>query len=1079
MTFPSTGLRPALFFVVAVLTGPCLAWELKIQPQTEISWNSVSGNSYLVQFSTQEAPGTWSDLGSPTNGSGALQAANDPVRTGLRTYRVMETVPGSGEVLVQTNALSGDNPGFESGSSGWSLGSVHSISTMNAHSGTSFLRSFIPGGATGAQLVKTLPSVLPGTVYNLSFWAKQISAGPSYVQHYQIEWLAADGAVTTAGWVNFSGGNGSWAKISAPSATAPANAASARLVFYFATGAVAGAMGEVWLDDVAFEFLTSGGPSVLAQIRQISSTNRPVLRLSWPSIAGVSYQPEQNSSLQASGWSPVSAPLAGNGSELSLGVPTDGIKKFFRVVRPILQPAAPANLRLEPTGIRDSLTVAWDPSPSPGVLGYRLLYGTSPGNLDQSIDLGLVPFVTLPGLTPNQTYYLTVIAYSVDGNGPIGTSTLASQPETEPAFQPLFTASTPLQPDPVIETSTAKITHLADRARDRHAREGIGFLLRDGPAVAAAYKYDHYLSFYWEQRVAQIEIIDEVAKGGSKVVFNFTTQVQLNPAEFRTFFNINSPLSGYHNNQSDYLNAGVTLVSSNPSTRYPGETDFNYTATVNQKFPENRPLQLGDRMEIELSQFLLNPRNGRNNYYGTTFLYVVGRGIVPWYAKDWEAATNKVVGVTSFDSYALPEETWLGGLTTLPYQYSNEPEHRFKQMAGNISSENGQPYMLGRRIHHTDFLTGAHSEPGNPVFTNHAGKVGPQFVTRSCVACHVNNGRSLLPPVGSVLSQAVVKVGSSADGAHHPVLGEQLHPFSTTGAPEAGVTLSGFTESSGAYGDGTPYTLRKPQYQFSGVAPSYYSVRTAPPLVGMGLLEAVPESAIIALADPNDSDGNGISGRVNYVRDPTNASALRLGRFTPKANQAKVVHQIAYALNRDMGVTSSLFPILDGETSPRPAEISSTELDQLNRYVALLGVGAQRNFQDPEVVRGKQLFTSASCIQCHTPTLTTSPYHPMGELRNQTIHPYTDLLLHDMGPGLADNMAEEGVSASEWRTAPLWSLGLSAGVSGGEGYLHDGRARTIEEAILWHGGEAEAAKENFRTMPAADRAALVKFLKSL
>jgi CxxC motif-containing protein (DUF1111 family) len=192
-----------------------------------------------------------------------------------------------------------------------------------------------------------------------------------------------------------------------------------------------------------------------------------------------------------------------------------------------------------------------------------------------------------------------------------------------------------------------------------------------------------------------------------------------------------------------------------------------------------------------------------------------------------------------------------------------------------------------------------------------------------------------------------------------------------------------------------------------------------------------------------------------------------------------VVHQIAYALNRDMGVTSSLFPILDGETSPRPAEISSTELDQLNRYVALLGVGAQRNFQDPEVVRGKQLFTSASCIQCHTPTLTTSPYHPMGELRNQTIHPYTDLLLHDMGPGLADNMAEEGVSASEWRTAPLWSLGLSAGVSGGEGYLHDGRARTIEEAILWHGGEAEAAKENFRTMPAADRAALVKFLKSL
>jgi CxxC motif-containing protein (DUF1111 family) len=215
------------------------------------------------------------------------------------------------------------------------------------------------------------------------------------------------------------------------------------------------------------------------------------------------------------------------------------------------------------------------------------------------------------------------------------------------------------------------------------------------------------------------------------------------------------------------------------------------------------------------------------------------------------------------------------------------------------------------------------------------------------------------------------------------------------------------------------------------------------------------------------------------VPDPTNPTILRLGRFTPKANQAKVVHQIAYALNRDMGVTSSLFPILDGETSAGPVEISEQDLDLLNRYVALLGVGAQRGVGNPEVARGKQLFTTASCVQCHTATLTTSAYHPMGELRNQTIHPYTDLLLHDMGPGLADNMDEEGASGSEWRTAPLWNLGLSAGVSGGQGYLHDGRAQTIEEAILWHGGEAETAKENFRTMSASDRAALVKFLQSL
>ena len=162
---------------------------------------------------------------------------------------------------------------------------------------------------------------------------------------------------------------------------------------------------------------------------------------------------------------------------------------------------------------------------------------------------------------------LTVIAYSVDGNGPVGTTTLTAQPETQPVFQPLFTAATSLQPDPVTETPTAKITRWADRARDRHAREGVGVLFRDGPAAAAAYKYDHYLSFYWEQRVAEMEIVDEVAKGGNRVVFNFTTQVKLNPAEFRTFFNIGSPLSGYHLNQSDYLNAGVTLLSSNASSR--------------------------------------------------------------------------------------------------------------------------------------------------------------------------------------------------------------------------------------------------------------------------------------------------------------------------------------------------------------------------------------------------------------------------------------------------------------------------------------------------------------------------------
>jgi CxxC motif-containing protein (DUF1111 family) len=401
-------------------------------------------------------------------------------------------------------------------------------------------------------------------------------------------------------------------------------------------------------------------------------------------------------------------------------------------------------------------------------------------------------------------------------------------------------------------------------------------------------------------------------------------------------------------------------------------------------------------------------------------------------------------------------------------------------MAGNITPENGEAFMLGRRLHHTDFQSGAHSEAGNPVFTGQMNKVGPKFVAQSCVACHVNNGRSLLPAVGATIDRAVVKVGASADGTPHPQLGDQLQPYAVGGTPEAGVKLAKPTETTGAYGDNTAYTLRKPVLEFSGVTPSFHSLRVAPQLIGLGLLEAVSESAVLALADPSDLNADGISGRVNYVPDPNNPLILRLGRFTPKANQSMVIHQIAYAFNHDMGVASALFPVFDGETSAATPEITATELDQMSRYVALLGVGAQRNFLDPEVVRGKQLFTSASCVACHTPSFSTSAYHPMAELRSQTIHPYTDLLLHDMGPGLADNMDDEGgATGAEWRTAPLWNIGLSAGVSGGEGYLHDGRARTIEEAILWHGGEATASKEKFRTMSASDRSAILLFLRSL
>jgi CxxC motif-containing protein (DUF1111 family) len=214
------------------------------------------------------------------------------------------------------------------------------------------------------------------------------------------------------------------------------------------------------------------------------------------------------------------------------------------------------------------------------------------------------------------------------------------------------------------------------------------------------------------------------------------------------------------------------------------------------------------------------------------------------------------------------------------------------------------------------------------------------------------------------------------------------------------------------------------------------------------------------------------------VTDPQTGQQ-RLGRFGYKGGKARVSHQIASALNTDMGVTTSIFPVVDGDTNSGLVELADSDLTNWTRYISALGVNARRDLTDPQALAGEQIFASANCVQCHTPTLVTSPYHPMAELRNQTIHPYTDLLLHDMGPGLADNLGEGNATGSQWRTAPLWSIGLTAGISGGEAYLHDGRARTLEEAILWHGGEAEASKEAFRTMSATERAALIKFLKSL
>ena len=1045
-------------FIRATNSGGAQA-HLDIQSGVQLSWPTTTNNTYLPQSSSNSGD-PWTNLGAALPGDGTTNSLYDPLPSDARGYRVLEIVPGAAPASVIPV-----NGGFESGSgtiaSNWTVaqaagGPVYAVRTnSNPHSGSFNFEVHLAsiGGGPVVDFRQTGVAVTGGTTYPFTFYAKALTGSAGYNAQWRILWNAGG----DTGFRGFTPGNNTYAFIS-NSVPVPAAATLATISFYFAGAANPAQSATIDFDDVALG--SGGGPVVPGQTNILPVAIRPVVKISWVTTSGTQYQPQLNTNLIAGAWTNFLPAISGDGGSKAITIPMTGSGdgQYVRVQTPSVVILPPTNLHTIASGVTNAIGLVWTASSTPGVTGYRILYGISGGNLTNSTDVGNVTSATISGLTAGQTYYLAVITLTADGQSLPADATITAQLDTAVGLVALFNASTPLEPETMVDTPTARITYLADRARDRHAREGNFHL------------YDHYLSWYWEQRMANIEIIDRVGKAGQQqqITFNFTTQDQLNPAEFRTFFRGIGTVAEYHNNQQ------ATLVSTNASAT-PGEIDYNYTATVTSKLPENRPLQLGDRMEVEISQFLLAPRHGRNNYYGTAMLYIVGQGIVPWQ----EGVTNDPPQSNgAIDSTPIPTNGWLGGLTTLPYQYSAEPEHHFKELAGNIAPTNGLPFMLGRRLHHTDFGDGTHSEPDNPVFSEHIGKLGPKFANRSCVACHVNNGRALPPAIGAPMLQSVVKVGSDATGSPHPTLGSVLQPQSTSGPTEGSAMIASYTTTSGQYGDGAPYSLQKPNYAFSGTTPQYFSVRIAPQLVGMGLLEAVSESTIMALADPDDTDHDGISGRIQTVNDPQTGQQ-RLGRFNYKAGKARVSHQVAGALNNDMGVTTSIFPILDGETTNGVPELTDADLDKLTRYIALLGVSARRDLTDTQALRGEQLFGSANCVKCHAATLTTSPYHPQAELRNQTIHPYTDLLLHDMGPGLADNMGELGTTGSEWRTSPLWSIGLTAGVSGGEAYLHDGRARSLGEAILWHGGEGAAAKEAFRTMSAADRAALIKFLRSL
>lgn len=485
---------------------------------------------------------------------------------------------------------------------------------------------------------------------------------------------------------------------------------------------------------------------------------------------------------------------------------------------------------------------------------------------------------------------------------------------------------------------------------------------------------------------------------------------------------------------------------------------------------------------------------------------------------------------------------------------SNQSSSGFDTPATNLSGMQLDLHLLGDAEFEVKFIKAPSVD-----FPDNDG-VGPVFNNDACIECHTRDGRgnytstALGAPLGDWTKLGTnetiflrVSVGPDAGSCVPDTLNSycapeavpgftsQLFHRGVLGLRQDGADFSGqadvyvkFETSEVTYGDGSTQTLYKPvfeirnPYDSSGEAPGdntppvsrllQADVMTSPrmglPVFGLGLLEAIPEADILALADPNDADGDGISGKPNYVFDPVkfmqgDPEPVSLGRFGWKASTPSVAVQGSGAYRGDMGVTNYLFPdesivgtplhdaylaINPADDGQMGAEVGEAVVKAVMFYSSTLAVPARRNVDDATVLRGATLFEQADCVACHHPSFTTGTHPgiwgPSGtltvpEVEGQTIYPFTDMLLHDMGDDLADNRPDFLADGREWKTRPLWGIGLTHTVNLLAGFLHDGRARSLEEAILWHGGEAEQARETFRTLSAADRDALVAFLRSL
>ena len=443
---------------------------------------------------------------------------------------------------------------------------------------------------------------------------------------------------------------------------------------------------------------------------------------------------------------------------------------------------------------------------------------------------------------------------------------------------------------------------------------------------------------------------------------------------------------------------------------------------------------------------------------------------------------------------AEPGEALSAGKATV----QRSDRNAYSLPSANLSPERRLDFAVGNSFFRNPWVIA-------PSTTTARDGLGPLFNTNACQNCHIKDGRGHPPELNDINAVSMLvrlSIPAGPEDARtlkrlgvvpEPVYGGQFQDSAIPGvAPEGKVRVE-YDPVPVTFKDGTVIELRKPRLRITdlGYGPMHpdtqFSARIAPPMIGLGLLESIREADILANAEQQAKGKDGIRGRPNQVWDDARQDTV-LGRFGWKAGQPNVAQQNAHAFSGDMGLTSDLLPsddctkaqtdCLNAIDGGKP-EVSQHIFNQVAFYARNLAVPARRKVDDPQVLTGKGLFFDSGCASCHTPKYTTGANAAEPELANQVIRPYSDLLLHDMGEGLADNRPEFLASGRDWRTAPLWGIGLTETVNGHTQFLHDGRARNLLEAVLWHGGEAEAARNHVLTFNAEQRTALLAFLNSL